>query len=316
MKTFLEDLKTELVKMQVSEDKIQDILSDMEEMISSAKEEGISDEDLMAKLGDPKRLARELAEIEPKVEKPHEETNQDGVYAFDSIGETLSIRTKLTSDDVTYQSVDSNMIRVIIKDQKKDHKYNVTYENQTLTIDEGKMRTFFFGFSFGNGSSSIIIEIPKSITIESFKHNIVNGDVAIQSLAVSSLNINTTEGDIDMSSLIIQDGVIHTVNGDVKVFKSVAKMLRLDSVSGDVEIQNTEVEHDLTINTVSGDFEAKESSAENLYFHTVSGDGNGVEFYIKRLSFSSISGDFSLKNTRKEPIEILKKKSLSGDINL
>lgn len=316
MKTFLEDLKSELVKMHVSEDKIKEILSDMEEMIASAKEEGISDDELIAKLGNPQKLALDLAEIEPKEEKPYKETNEDTVYAFDPIGNYISIHTKLFNDDVTYTSVDSKLIRVIIKNRNHDRKFNINYENQTLTIDNGMKKMMFFGFSFGHDSSSVFIEIPKSLSIHEMKNSIVNGDVLVQSLECVSLNFNATEGDLEITDVRFQDGHVHTVNGDVKIAKTLAKMLHVSTVSGDFELENSEIEADLTINTVSGDFEAKESRTENLYFHTISGDGDGKEFYLKKLSFDSISGDFTLNNSRKESIEVLRKKSISGDINI
>ena len=316
MKTFLEDLKNELVKMQVSEDKIKEIISDMEEMITSAKEEGISDEELKAKLGNPQKLALDLAEIEPKEEKPYDETEKDTVYAFDPIGDHVSILTKLLNDDITYTSVDSTLIRVIIKNRKHDQKFNISYENQLLKIDTGMRKTMFFGFSFGHDASSVFIEIPKTLNIHEIKNSVVNGDVLVQSLVCLSLNFNATEGDLEIRDVHFQDGHIHTVNGDVEMTKTKAKMLHVNTVSGDVKLEHTQIEQDLTISTVSGDFEAKESQTDNLYFHTISGDGDGKEFYIKKLSFDSISGDFTLHNSRKEPIEILRKKSLSGDINI
>lgn len=316
MKTYLEDLKNALLKMQLSEDKINEILSDMEEMIASAKEEGISDDDIKLKFGNPEKLARELAEIEPKVSQPVDETDQDTTYVFEPTSEKLSVLTKFFSDDVTYRQVDSDKIRVVLKNKKDSQKYHVSYQDNVLKIEpEHKVQTFF-GFSFGHSSHEIYVEIPKGTKIDEFKHQVVNGDTVVEGLFIDKLNLNTTEGDLNIDSINVNDCSIHTVNGDIKFLNSHAKIMHISTVSGDIEAFGTVVESDLTINTVSGDFEAKECDAHTFYFHAVSGDASGREFYIKRLSFDSISGDCSIKNDRKEHIEIIRQKTLSGDIHI
>jgi DUF4097 and DUF4098 domain-containing protein YvlB len=81
-------------------------------------------------------------------------------------------------------------------------------------------------------------------------------------------------------------------------------------------MDETVVATDLTFHTVSGDFNATNSEANTLYFQAVSGDASGRNLYIKKLSFDSISGDCSINNDRKEHIEIIRQKTLSGDIHI
>jgi uncharacterized membrane protein len=68
MKKFLKDLETELRKNNLSENEIKEIMADHEEMIQSAKSEGLTDEELEAKFGSPKNVAEELSQFTEKAE--------------------------------------------------------------------------------------------------------------------------------------------------------------------------------------------------------------------------------------------------------
>ncbi|TNF06817.1 MAG: DUF1700 domain-containing protein [Bacillota bacterium] len=316
MKTYLEDLKNALLKMNVNEDKINEILSDMEEMIASAKEEGISDDDIKLKFGNPEKLASELAEIEPKVNKPTEETDEDKTYVFEPTSKMLSVLTRLTNDNVTYYQVDSSQIKVILKEQKTKQKYKITYENDVLKIENDQKLSLFFGVSFSRSSNDVIVEIPSNMDVQELNHKTVNGDLEIKLFKVNSLKVNSTEGDMVFKDINAQECNIHTVNGDLTVEKSQFNNIQLSTVSGDTTIDDTQITTDLTFHTVSGDFNASNTEASTLYFQAVSGDANGRNLYIKKLSFDSISGDCSIDNDRKEHIEIIRQKTLSGDINI
>lgn len=316
MKKFLEDLKNALTKMKVSEDKITDILSDMQEMIQAAKEEGVSDEDLYAKFGDPEKIAKELSEIEPQTKRPHNTNEDDHIYTFEPTGNPISISTKLVNEDVKYVCVDRPLIRVILEDAKNPDRYQITFENDILTISSQQKKTFGFNFSFRSSSGDFIVEIPKSLIIKEFKHQMINGDLSLLHLNSDIVNITSVEGDIHIENLTFKDGHIHTVNGDLNVFNTRGITLHINTVNGDLDFDHLDIEQDLTVDTVSGDIDAKNSMCETLYFHTVSGDTEGKEFYMKKLSFKSVSGDISLQNKNKDHIEILSKKTLSGDIDI
>ena len=75
MKKFLKDLETELRKNKLSGAEIKEILADHEEMIQSAKNEGLTDEELEAKFGNPKKVAEELSQFTEKVAGTRSENN-------------------------------------------------------------------------------------------------------------------------------------------------------------------------------------------------------------------------------------------------
>ena len=316
MKTFLDDLKNALVKMNIHEDKINDILSDMQEMINSAREEGVSDDELYAKLGDPTKLAKELSEIEPKNHKQEDVNANDGVYTFESTGRPLSIKTKLVNEDVIYRFVDGDLIKVILENDAPSKKYTITYENDVLSIQTKHNKTGLFGFSFSRSSAEICVEIPKTVILHEFHHNCVNGDINMIDMNMTLSKISSVEGDVHVENTTFASGHIHTVNGDININQTHGKTLHINTVNGDVYLNKLIIEADLTIQTVSGDVDAKDSSVETLYSHAVSGDTKGKEFYLKKLSYESVSGDFMLNNTRKEVIDLIQKKTLSGEIKL
>jgi len=57
MKKYLEDLRQELVKQKLTNKEIEEIMADHEEMIRTAMEEGLSEEEIKAKFGQPKQVA-------------------------------------------------------------------------------------------------------------------------------------------------------------------------------------------------------------------------------------------------------------------
>src|SRR6056297_1542212 len=79
MKTFLEDLRKELKKQNLNDIEIADIINDHEEMISQAMEEGLTEDQIIEKFGDPKKLAEELGQNEPDNEPDKLNDSQDSV---------------------------------------------------------------------------------------------------------------------------------------------------------------------------------------------------------------------------------------------
>lgn len=354
MKTFLENLKNELQKTEISEDIVDDIIKDHEEMIEAARAEGISDEEIKNRFGDPKKIAEDIAKFEKKNQYPVRIESKDKVYTFDVDVDEIKILTNLVSEDTTYQVIDSNQIKIDVVGKSDLSKYDVSFENGLLKIETFKRTGFSFGFSFTN-TPDFIVNIPKKLLITSLNHNSVNADLKFHHLKLVDVKIQTTDGDIDFKYNRFETLKINTVNGDLCLEDAEAKNLSISTVSGDVDVKNIKLETDLVLNSVNGDLNLKEvkvqnfsvstvsgdvslseveirqdlnlksvsgdlsisdSTADHLYFHTVSGDVNGNEFYLKKISLNSLSGDININNSKKDTIEIIKKKTMSGDVNI
>ncbi len=71
MKKFLKDLEKELKKLHMNNKDIAEIMADHKEMLEQALYDGLTDEEIEIKFGDPEKLAKELngdSEYEQEIE--------------------------------------------------------------------------------------------------------------------------------------------------------------------------------------------------------------------------------------------------------
>ena len=81
MKKFLKDLENELKKMKINSNEIKEILADHEEMMNEALKEGLSEEELATKFGNPAKLAQDLFEDLEKVSTNLNEYVEKGEFS-------------------------------------------------------------------------------------------------------------------------------------------------------------------------------------------------------------------------------------------
>lgn len=321
MKKFIEDLRQELKKRHMASNAIEDIIKDHEEMIAAAKEEGMSEADIIKKLGDPKKLAEELAldmtesETETETDIEIESPDQDGFILYQSFlpdEDFVKFLFNLVSDDMTVKPSDDSYIKVYYKKIKNINKYEIEFKHQELSIKAPKYVGFVFNLSRGDGA--FMVEIPKQLTISSYKQSSVNADITLNDQNVKIFDLNSTNGDITVTRCKLGQTKWNTVSGDVNISESNIDEVIATHVSGDLQVKDTVILHDLKINTVSGDIQVENSVCSHLDISTVSGDVHGKEFYPRSVELRSVSGDIRIKNHENKPIEIIRKKSLSGTI--
>ncbi len=316
MKKYIEDLRKELLKQKLTNEEIEDIISDHEEMIQNAIDEGLSEEQIIKKFGEPEQLAKELADFEPKKDAENIDSEYFVLWeSFDVTKEELSVLVKLTSEDVIYQPTDASKIQVYYRGTGKINRYNVSFEKGQFELvgDKG----LGFRFAFGkNNDISFLIEIPKHVTITEFTNRTVSSDIMIKNLKINQFRLSTTSGDVIIENTKLGDAQWHTVSGDLSLKDSSMEVLSSSQVSGDIQFERVQIEKDVRCNTVSGDFNIEDSKCQELNFSTVSGDLNGKEFYPQKVSLKSISGDLNIKNKERSTIIILKKSTVSGEIDI
>ncbi len=323
MKKFIEDLRQELKKRHMASNTIEDIIKDHEEMIAAAKEEGMSEAEIIKKFGDPKKLAEELAsdmtesdlDTDFDEEKEEEPASHDDFILYQSYvpeEDFVKFLFNLVSDDMTVKVSDDESIKVYYKKIKNISKYEIDFKHQELTIKAPKYVGFVFNLSRGDGA--FLVEIPKRLTISNYKQSSVNADITLNDQNVKIFDLNSTNGDITVARCKLGQTKWNTVNGDVNISESTIDEVIATHVSGDLEIKDTVILHDLKLNTVSGDVKVENSVCNHLDISTVSGDVHGKEFYPRSVELRSVSGDIRIKNHENKPIEIIRKKSLSGTI--
>lgn len=312
MKQFLNDLRTELKSKGFSDFEIADIISDHEEMFQTAMNEGQSVEEILSKLGDPKRLASDLADSEHK--PTHDETDSDYQLwqSFPGPFVSLKVFVKMVNEDITYRHSQDDAVHILYEGDGKISDYNLVLDGEQLTLESRKERGFFL---FGHGRIlNFVIEIPEGLDM--LEHHGVNGDYKLLGIKGISAKIVTTNGDAHMEGLSFDTFIWHTVNGDINASQLKLGQLESHQVSGDIEMTDSEVRERFYVHTVSGDIDVHHVQIGLLDIETVSGDFSGQECYPKEISFRSVSGDLDVKNHTKTQIQILKSRSVSGDINI
>ena len=316
MKKFLEDLKKELEKRNLSSKDIDEILRDHEEMIESALAQGLSEEELNSRFGDPKALADELSEDSDRVEAEQTKYDNFKLYKTYLVKSTdLNVESNLVSENITYQASDDDSIKIYYKGNGKIEEYDISYQNQSLRIAAPKKIGFLFMRNISD-DMSFIVEIPKTARIKEFMLKGVSSDAKVLNLDASNFTLSTTSGDVILENVKLGQTKWNTVSGDIKISQSTAEMLTSSQVSGDLTINHLEVTGDVKFSTVSGDVKIDNSSCKLCEVSSVSGDIKGNDFYPEKLSFKSVSGDVIIHNQLDKKIDNIKTSSLSGKVSI
>ncbi|MGS0972467.1 MAG: DUF4097 family beta strand repeat-containing protein [Candidatus Izemoplasmataceae bacterium] len=297
MKTFLENLKKELEKRHFTKEDIEEILEDHQEMIEEAKNDGLSDDDLIEKFGEPSKLAEDLVGSKSSNEET-EEVNTDDyklLQSFPVLENNVDVIISLTSDDVECVAHDEETIEVFYKKVKNINDYKLNFDGKVFSLEE-KKKIGLFGFKMGSGQ--FIVKVPKELNPNNLSIKIVSGEVALVQVNAKDVSLRAVSG-----NLVVRQGQYASLDMSI--------------VSGDAKVNNVDISKDASINSVSGDITLSEVTAKNFFVKTVSGDCKGREFYPENVRLKSISGDMKITNSDQSRIvNIISKKTLSGEIRI
>lgn len=310
---FLEDLKKELRKQGMNDFEINEIIQDHQEMISEAQLEGLKDEDIPQKFGNPVDLANELAK---NADSKETQTTENGYTLYKSFeaSDLKKMKVVIVSDDLVLESSNQDTVEVYMKKIKNPEDYEVKMEDGKFSLELVRKKK---GYIFNNKSGYILIKYPNEKRLEKVDLTSVSGEVKITNLEAEKGLIKTTSGDSNIFDIDCKEVKIQTVSGDAKVHKISSKDCDLSSVSGDFEAEDLTIENKLYCNSVSGDFVVTKATCSKGTFQTVSGDMRGVNFYPQELTLQSVSGDITIENEdQSHIINIVKKRTLSGDIKI
>ncbi len=314
MKKFLEDLKKELQKRNLSRKDIEEILADHEEMIQSALAQGLSEEELNSRFGDPVSLANDLSDSGERVEAKQAKYNDFQLYkTYLMKSDELSIESALVSENITYQASEDDSIKVYYQGKAGIDDYEITYEGNVLRIAAPKKIGFLFMRNMSD-DMNFIVEVPKTANIQSFSLKGVSSDAKVLNLDVKDFTLSTTSGDVTLENVKLGTTKWNTVSGDVHVSQSQIESLTSSQVSGDLFMDHVEVLGNVRLSTVSGDVEVENSTCKICELGSVSGDLKGTEFYPEKLSLKSVSGDIVLINQSDKKVDIVKSSSISGKV--
>ncbi len=328
MNKFLRDLEKELKKLEVNEKEIKEILADHEEMIDAAQKEGINDEELEIKFGNPKKLAKELLE-DIKITNNKKPVNLEEYISFADEKEKvfnlvegfpvnedeISVRFNLLFEDVILTTYKGESIQVFENKMNELKDYKIEFKNGKLVIEMNKIKNL--NKSFSKNSATFVVLIPDQIKINEGFYKTVSGEMTLNEIDGKIFSCKSTSGDIQISNIKSEIVKISTVSGDIEISTMTTKECEISLVSGDINMENIHTEGFIYFSTVSGDVELSNVECEEGAFKMVSGDLDGEEFYPKKLSIYSITGDINIVNKDSQrKIIITNKKTLSGEINI
>ncbi len=326
MNKFLSDLEKELQKLNVSPKEIKEILEDHKEMMEAAKEEGLNEDELRLKFGDPSKVATEIhgdlksVSSEINLDEVESMTNYDldkytFIETFNTVSDIKDFDISLVSDDFIMSDYEGESIQVYQRDIKDLDKYEIYFTSNVFTLK--RKSSMISKISFNNKGGSFLVLFPKGIKVDGFNYKTVSGDLELNGLVVDEFNHKSTNGDVEISNVNLGEAKFSLVNGDIEMngFKAISFDISL--VNGDVELQNGILDNDLYINSVSGDVELHTVECKEASFKTVSGDVEGRNFYVNDITLKSVSGDVEIENDDKtRVINVKSKKTLSGDIKI
>ena len=311
---FIEDLKKELSKTNLNESEIEEILNDFTEMVEEAVESGLLESDLEKKFGSPEKLANDLASEHASNEKTDTNTNNENTFEFVP-EDNYNIVIELLNEDIEIETAQSNKIHIEARKVRRLKDYEIKFENNTLYIKKPrKQYAEFFNFS---RNSKFILKLPNQYKVKDFNFSNINGDGLVKNIHADNIKFKVTNGDFDFQDN--QFGVIgiDTINGDIKMKNMTSTQFKVSLVSGDMSLKDIAITEGFNLSTVSGDIEVENFNCNQAFIRLVSGDFEGKEFYPNEITIRTVSGDVDIKNTNKEKrIEVIKKSSVSGDINI
>ncbi len=318
MKKYLEDLRQELVKRRLTDKEIEEIMTDLEEMIRTAIEEGLSEDEIRTKFGQPEHVAEDLADNDDNHLEPVEQRTTDDLELWKTYqveNDKIQVNVGLVSEGITYQLSDGRDIRVYYQGKGNVEEYEISYEKNEFRLSAPKKTGFHYSFNQADGLR-FLVKLPKHASVEEFKHVTVSADIEVKNLIIDQMVIKTTSGDLDATNNQIKYVKLNSVSGNCSMNNSKIGEINLSQVSGDTKLKDVAVSGDFNFNTVSGDIELRNVTCNNFEVRAVSGDVDGKEFYPQKVVLKSVNGNIDIKNKENRYIQIVKKNTISGDISI
>jgi lia operon protein LiaG len=242
-----------------------------------------------------------------------------------------SINIEVVSSDIEIVESLSENIEIYLTGQTTSKinerpELKVTQEDDivTIAVEYKTLRGTFFNFG-GMHDINLKVALPKNIVdmkintisgdldvsnfeFADFKFEGVSADANINNIKTNNFQFSAISGDLTASNLETSAFVTETTSGNVKVSSLTATSTITNSISGDVNLDYTELEGGINVESVSGDikFKLPSDSSFAIDFDTSSGDltnqftGMTTESIVMvngglhRMYVSTVSGDLSV----------------------
>ncbi|MCR4633793.1 MAG: DUF4097 family beta strand repeat-containing protein [Erysipelotrichaceae bacterium] len=297
LERYLEELRNELDERDAKDS--EEILSYFEEIINDHLDNGESEEEIIASLGNAQDLADSICEKRSSERKKDLAPHMERRNFYD----ISKVDIEVKSYDVTIEPTKEGH-GWLEYDQSDEACLEIGIDGDELSIEEEAsgniIDTFFvkmFSMAGRNLNEHLHIFLPEDRMVD-LDLDDVSGDVKIEGIKCDELDLQTVSGDMKLSSVFARDLQIQTVSGDIEAEDiTVIGGLDVESVSGDLNGRNVKCD-EISVESVSGDVrlfidgdkEDYEIREESISRHKVY-EGSGS----KSLSIETVSGDISCR---------------------
>lgn len=312
-------------------DEAQRTVSFYSEAIDDRIEDGMTEAEAVAAMGDPADIAREVVGVSPAAQVLDFDS-EDGdkpvqrEYRYPTEG-VRGIDVQESSGDVTFIPTDGAEI-VIRVTEGNGVRYNVTggeiiSVTKEVSTKKREKRLEILGVSLtipfigvSTNCDGVQVELPRGFAA-SLTAAASSGDIKCSVPEASSVSFRTGSGDIEISNLIASEKVsAGSGSGDLELSHVLAPVISVATSSGDLSISHAEAES-LTAGTVSGDadIDAVDVTRE-VKLSSVSGDVHAeLICETERISAGAVSGDVELTVHGSSESYTIAAASRSGDVD-
>ena len=327
--TFLEALNEKTASLP-EQDRAR-LLEYFAEMIDDRIEDGLSEEEAVAAMGDPADIAREFS---PEAGSSAPQTAAEAVTALRQLrirvanADVSIVREPLSggaaaqlrfSDPSRFEwRADGDALEISEQDAAARLKLSFNSLKRLLTSDGLRLTVALSeglpgDLDFHSAGGDLTL---RDVTLGgAARLHSASGDMRIRQVRCAGrLEISTQSGDLELNGLSAEAVSFKAANGDIEATSlSVDGQLCLETASGDVELRALRC-GELSVSCASGDVELDRGAAGDTTVRTVSGDVRLDELESDpRLAVQTVSGDIDLTRCIAREAQL---HSVSGDVTL
>ena len=274
------------------------------EQIDDRIEEGMSEAEAVAALGDPEALAARLIEENSGVRPVPRQTGADTV----SISERITrVSLDMIASDVTVS------VQPLPEGQtarlKLPGKIRWSLTDGLLRIEELETEGGLFLRRIKPQELTLA-----SVELEALQAQLRGGDLTLRGVAAGTIEAESASGDIDVETVTVAGMLsLQSRSGDVSLCRSRANAVVLKALSGDVRAETLTVDEALRIETRSGDVDLRKLAGQSVDVCATSGDIAVSDTALDgELAVETSSGDIDLHGVRAGSLAL---STRSGDID-
>ncbi|WP_075620228.1 DUF4097 family beta strand repeat-containing protein [Paenisporosarcina indica] len=237
-KQFLNELEQTLTRL--PSDERNDILQDIKEHFSSAREDGKSDSEIAASLGSPQEIAEDLLPPTQFEETVKVATDSKRITITDNSFTKVAMNIKFGALTVYPSESDYTTIDLFNAPEKLVLTADVI--GDTLAIDLKAPRfTFFTLLSIFKGVK-VNVALPKKLyTAISMKTD--NGSIRAEKLLGKNMKATSDNGSIGLKEIAATTLDVETDNGRIEIDKVQVDKLSTETDNGRIEMRYVDADH-------------------------------------------------------------------------